>query len=76
MKQTFPLMPFYFIRHGETNWNNERRVMGQKDIPINQKEIEYLLGNSQQMEKAAYAITSLIGQKASAESLLPLSRNH
>jgi len=40
MKQIFQSVPFYFIRHGETNWNSERRVMGQKDIPLNQKGIE------------------------------------
>lgn len=28
-------MKLYIVRHGETNWNKERRVQGHTDIPLN-----------------------------------------
>ena len=27
----------YFVRHGVTDWNQDKRCMGRTDIPLNEK---------------------------------------
>jgi broad specificity phosphatase PhoE len=27
--------PFYFVRHGETDWNKQRIYQGSSDVPLN-----------------------------------------
>lgn len=30
------MVKLYLVRHGETNWNKERKIQGQVDIPLNE----------------------------------------
>ena len=55
---------FYFIRHGETDWNREHIFMGQKDIPLNQYGI-------QQAQEAA---KNLAGIEIASITTSPLKR--
>jgi len=36
----FLLRPFVFLRHGSTDWNQENRLLGQQDIPLNDRGCE------------------------------------
>jgi len=58
--------PFFFLRHGETDWNRERRVQGQTDIPLNEKGIA----------QAHSAKSLLVGCGVDVVCCSPLRRAH
>lgn len=33
-------MKFYFVRHGETEWNVKKKIQGKTDIPLNEKGVQ------------------------------------
>ena len=43
-------MKIYFVRHGETIWNKEKKIQGQSDIPLNEygRELAYVTANALQ----------------------------
>jgi broad specificity phosphatase PhoE len=61
-----PQRAFFFVRHGETDWNRERRFQGSADIPLNAR------GESQ--AETARAIAAALGLKSIAVSSLGRAR--
>lgn len=49
-----PLKPFYFIRHGETDWNKRNIIMGSIDIPLNDCGIEQARRAAIVLQKKAF----------------------
>jgi broad specificity phosphatase PhoE len=57
---------FFFMRHGETDWNRQRKMQGLTDVPLN------ALGEAQ--AEAARAGAALLGLKSIAVSSLGRAR--
>jgi probable phosphoglycerate mutase len=57
----------YFIRHGETDWNREGRLQGQRDIPLND------LGRAQ-AEEAGRRLATLVAPHPLPWHVSPLLR--
>jgi broad specificity phosphatase PhoE len=64
MPDRLPANPFYYVRHGETDWNRENRLQGWADIPLNETG----------REQAHLAARSLTGVPISSICASPLDR--
>ena len=53
---TLPLKPFYFIRHGETDWNKRNIIMGSIDIPLNDYGIDQARRAAMIIQEEAFGI--------------------
>jgi probable phosphoglycerate mutase len=42
-------MLFYLVRHGQTDWNNEKRMQGHMNIPMNDVGIQQIKDLADQM---------------------------
>ncbi len=62
--------PLYFLRHGETAWNFERRMQGQIDIPLN----ETGHGQAKAMAAGLYAAEPDAVAKGFSFHVSPLTR--
>lgn len=66
-------MRLYIIRHGETDWNKEKRLQGRADIPLNAYGVELAEKTSEALQEVAFdvAFTSPLQRaKKTAEIIL------
>jgi broad specificity phosphatase PhoE len=61
-----PHHPFYFLRHGETDWNKARRLQGLTDVPLNAR--------GEEQAELARMVAAGLGLKSIAVSSLTRAR--
>jgi len=66
-------MKIYFVRHGETIWNKEKKIQGQSDIPLNEYGIELANITADALKDISFDIvysSPLIRARETAEILI------
>lgn len=64
------LTTFYLVRHGETDWNSQNKIHGQKDIPLNNKGERQADDLAKELKKVAFDLafsSDLLRAKRTAE---------
>lgn len=70
------MMRLYWVRHGETDWNRQRRLQGNVDIPLNQAGIDIARETARGLQRAGLRFdrvytSPLSRAKATAQILCP-----
>lgn len=66
------MIKFYLIRHGETDWNNKKILMGQTDIPLNslgEKQVEVLASYIKNLDIDIIYTSDLSRARSTAEAI-------
>lgn len=66
-------MKIYFVRHGETFWNKEKKIQGQSDIPLDEYGIELAYVTADAMKDISFDIvysSPLLRAKETADILV------
>ena len=53
-------MKLYLMRHGETDWNREGRLQGQKDIPLNENGIAQMQRLGERLRDLSFCVDKII----------------
>ncbi len=70
--EDIPAVPFYFIRHGETDWNVNKLCQGRKDIPLNTNGIKSAYSAAKKLANVSFDLiltSPLLRAKQTAEIL-------
>ena len=49
-------MIFYFVRHGETDWNVQKKIQGTTDVPLNENGLRQARGLAEKLVQGDYNI--------------------
>ena len=49
-------MTFYFVRHGETDWNVQKKIQGTTDVPLNEKGLQQAMELAKKLVSEEYKI--------------------